>query len=390
MTSRAILLLAIFFLAVPVFADHSININTASLEALDTLPGVGPTIAQRIIDGRPYASVEEISRVNGIGESGTKTYDDLVAHIVVSGGTSASTSPSPSPSPSSNSPSPAPSSPTPNPSPSPPQPPLLDAVLFADAGGKSLVIAGVDVEFKGRTYNSDKKVVEGARFAWNFGDGTTASGEIVFHTFQYPGRYAVVLTATKGGEKATSRFTVTAEEAAVELSVLLDGSVSLLNNGKNDADLSQWIVHSPIKDFSLPEDSHILAGQTMRISSGTLGFHAAAGVELRYPSGALANNASAAAHPETPPPPPAESKAAIATDAPARVMQAVDSSEEEGELVTEIAHGATSSQLAAAGSASGSWKWWGAAALIATLGGAAAVLARRYTRKEWTIEDASE
>jgi competence protein ComEA len=48
-------------------AGAPVNVNTATLEALDTLPGIGPTRAQAIIDGRPYASVDELERVPGIG-----------------------------------------------------------------------------------------------------------------------------------------------------------------------------------------------------------------------------------------------------------------------------------------------------------------------------------
>ncbi|WP_240617691.1 helix-hairpin-helix domain-containing protein [Pseudarthrobacter sp. AG30] len=48
-----------------------INLNTASVAELDTLPKVGPVLAQRIVDWRkdhgPFKSVEELDAVDGVG-----------------------------------------------------------------------------------------------------------------------------------------------------------------------------------------------------------------------------------------------------------------------------------------------------------------------------------
>jgi competence protein ComEA len=49
-----------------------VALNSADLAALDTLPGVGPVLAQRILDWRTqhgrFTSVDELGEVSGIGE----------------------------------------------------------------------------------------------------------------------------------------------------------------------------------------------------------------------------------------------------------------------------------------------------------------------------------
>lgn len=50
-----------------------VDVNTADADALQTLPGIGPALAERIIDYRtehgPFRSVEELLEVKGIGEA---------------------------------------------------------------------------------------------------------------------------------------------------------------------------------------------------------------------------------------------------------------------------------------------------------------------------------
>ena len=47
--------------------DARVDVNTASVRLLETLPGVGPVTAARIVAARPFHTVDDLGRVAGIG-----------------------------------------------------------------------------------------------------------------------------------------------------------------------------------------------------------------------------------------------------------------------------------------------------------------------------------
>ena len=69
----------------------TVNVNTASVEQLQMLPRIGPSVAQRIVEHRKengkFASLEDLMLVRGIGEA---TFAQLKPYVSLSGDTTLS------------------------------------------------------------------------------------------------------------------------------------------------------------------------------------------------------------------------------------------------------------------------------------------------------------
>ena len=96
MTTRLVPVLCVLLLCAAVAGAEdgqpahkgAVNVNTASSEQLQLLPGVGPALAERIIAFRdangPFEKVDELVAVRGIGE---KSLAKLRPYIVTTGKT---------------------------------------------------------------------------------------------------------------------------------------------------------------------------------------------------------------------------------------------------------------------------------------------------------------
>ncbi len=73
--------------AKPIGLEGQVNINTASAAELELLPGIGPSIAARIVSYRgehPFQQLNHIMRVKGVGK---KTYAKIKPFLTLEGNT---------------------------------------------------------------------------------------------------------------------------------------------------------------------------------------------------------------------------------------------------------------------------------------------------------------
>ncbi|MGH8021392.1 MAG: ComEA family DNA-binding protein [Opitutaceae bacterium] len=58
--------------------EKLVNINAATRSELEKLPGIGRVIAERIIAGRPYQAIEDLKKIEGVGDKKYEAIKDLI------------------------------------------------------------------------------------------------------------------------------------------------------------------------------------------------------------------------------------------------------------------------------------------------------------------------
>lgn len=77
-----VMVISILMVPVCVMAGEKINLNTATLEELTTLKGIGPSLAQRVVDYRKnsgsFGKTEDLMKVKGIGQKIFDANKDII------------------------------------------------------------------------------------------------------------------------------------------------------------------------------------------------------------------------------------------------------------------------------------------------------------------------
>lgn len=152
--------------------------------------------------------------------------------------------------------------------------------IFTTSTSSPVAIAGPDIisqvgetiHFDGsKSYDPDK---DHLFYFWNFGDGSSSKETSPVHSYEFPGKYTVVLEVSDGKNKSQDQILVTILPKNIVISEFSpkEGWIELWNKNPYPIDLSGWQIKNNDEKFTFPQSSIIFPNQFLIIPKESLGF----------------------------------------------------------------------------------------------------------------------
>lgn len=105
---------------------------------------------------------------------------------------------------------------------------------------------------------------------WNFGDGETGTGKEVFHTFQFPGEYVVMVESSTTRSHVSTRLDVQVLPHALSLSTTTDGNITVTNISADEFSLDGYLMSGEDFKFVFPKNSILKSKAAITIARSRL------------------------------------------------------------------------------------------------------------------------
>ncbi|TSC69115.1 MAG: hypothetical protein G01um101466_189 [Parcubacteria group bacterium Gr01-1014_66] len=147
--------------------------------------------------------------------------------------------------------------------------------LRVDAGEDRRTVVGSEIIFNGNAWGMHDMPVSGARFWWNFGDGTSKEGKNVSHIFAIPGTYITGLHVSNESYTGTDYIKVEVDANSLGISEVKEGHegfIRFMNQAGFNVDIGSWRIEDENrKIFYLPVHTQISARASLAFANNVTG-----------------------------------------------------------------------------------------------------------------------
>ena len=158
--------------------------------------------------------------------------------------------------------------------------------LNVEVGRERVTFLHSPIEFKAKAIDKTTgNEVYDVHDYWSFGDGTSAEGSTVLHTYVFPGDYTVVLNSSARSDDAVDMTKVRVVEPHVTVAYA-DKYIEISNQLNEPVNIGGWKFKGEYSGYTLPRDTILSERGTVKVPLSALGRVAGnAQISLFYPDG---------------------------------------------------------------------------------------------------------